>query len=191
MESFLFHAILGWRPVAYTALFFVLLVEGDLALFTAGYLSHGGYLDLGDTAFVAIAGVLIGDLLWYALGASLGRFFPAANRWVERVTRPVAGRAASQPLGTLLITKFTYGFHRPFLLRAGALRMPLATFLRADLFASVLWMVVIGALGYVAAASFSHLQRYVRFAEVGLALGMLLFWALSIALTRLTRRELR
>jgi membrane protein DedA with SNARE-associated domain len=70
--------------------------------------------------------------------------------------------------------KYAYGMGRATQVCAGAMKMPFAKFLKADLIASTCWICLIGGLGYFGAASIERYKEYLKYAEVGIVIGIAL-----------------
>lgn len=186
---FLFYLLL-WKPLGYLAVFIAMVLEGEVSLFAAAFLTHQGFFDIGDIFLTIYAGLLLGDLGWYWLGTHLERLPPAVRHWVERLARPFDDHLLNRTFRTIFISKFTYGVHHALLMRAGALRINLGNFIRYDVIASLIWLVTIGGLGYFFSASFVLIRHYLRYAEIGLLLSILIFFALSRFLAAQSRKRL-
>lgn len=176
MGDIVLHYLLFWRPLGYIFVFIGMVLEGDAVLFSAAFLTHQGFFDPGDMAFAVFGGVIIGDLLWYRLGASLavaGRI----SRWLERLTAPFDDHLRNRLVRTIFISKFAYGLHHPLLMRAGALALDFKSFFAGDLAAIFCWVLIVGGLGYISSASFALVRHYLRFTEIALLLGLVAFLA--------------
>ncbi len=163
LDVFILHPLLG-----YIIIFFGLFVEGDLLLFAAAFLARLGVFDLVPLVLVSIAGMLIGDALWYLAGKNKEKFPARLVRFFDRVASPFDNVLAARLFHTLLITKFAYGIHRLILARAGSVGAPFARFFKTDIIATLIWTATIIALGYFGGFALEALKQYVRFAEIGL-----------------------
>lgn len=184
--------LISWRPLGYAIIFFGMMIEGDGLLFTAAFLTHQGIFDVGDMAVVVLGGVLIGDSLWYWLGARFAGSpsFAFVSRWLERATARFDTHLSSRMFRTIFISKFAYGLHHPILMRAGAIGIPPRRFLKNDILATILWVAVVGGLGFGVSASFVALQRSLRFAERALVLGLFAFFFFEYLIRRRSRQQL-
>ena len=59
------------------------------------------------------------------------------------------------------------------LMRAGWRKLNYAKFLRNDFVANIAWMLIIGILGYAFSASFVLAKKYIKIAEIGLLVGII------------------
>lgn len=176
MESFFLHYLTAWKPLALLAVFFGVIVEGDMSLFAAAYLVNQGYFSAAEILTVVPAATYSGDLIWYGIGR-WGRL-PAAclSRWACRLAGPIDAQLSKRPGRAIFVSKFAYGLNHITLMRAGAMKIVLKTFLTSDLPAGTIWMLVIGGLGYVFGASAVLFKGYIRYSEMGLLAGLLIIF---------------
>lgn len=183
MHSLILSSLLAWRPLGYALAFLGMLFEGDVTLFSIAFLTHRGFFDPGDMFVAAFGGVLIGDVLWYAVGARYGAWL-FRHPWIARVVAPFDERLRRAPFQTVFLSKFAYGIHHPLLARAGALGIPFARFLKIDSMASFLWFAIVGSAGYASSVSLALARRYLRFTEVALAAALIGFIAVEYLFRR-------
>ena len=174
MESLILNDIVAWRFLAYTIILIGMLFEGEIFLFTAFFLASEGYIDPLNTLFFVVVGTLAGDLLWYFMGPYVERI-----RFIQKIILPIAGKIDSQlkkrPAFTILISKFIYGFHRPTLLRAKLVGISLKQFIKIAFPASIIWIAAIAVLAVLFSASIGLFKTYLKFAEIGLFVGVCAF----------------
>lgn len=168
MDTLLSHYLVLWRPLGYFFVFLGMVFEGDIFLFTAAFLTHQGFFDFGDILITILSGVALGDLLWYWLGVRFGHQDSFIGRLVFRIAGPLDDYLKNRLGRTILTSKFAYGLHHPILARAGALRINLPQFIKKDVLANALWIIVIGGLGYFSSFSFRLIKKYLRYTEFAL-----------------------
>lgn len=190
LSTFYLSSLVWWRPLGYLFIFFGMLVEGDLVLFTAFFLTRQGFFDISDMVVTVFAGVLFGDVLWFWFGAWLAHSSSFAGRWSERLAKPFDGHIITRPLRTIFVSKFAYGVHHALLMRAGALGIPLRKFVTSDVISSFFWIGIVGGLGYFFSASYVLVRHYLRFVEGALLLGLVVFFALWHFVSLLSKKEL-
>lgn len=173
METFFLNylADLGW--ITYVIIFVAMLFEGEMILFTTVYLAEDHYLKMRFLTPVLFIGALTGDILWFTLGGYLEKRSAFVRHWFGKITGPINRRLDRRPSLVILVSKFTYGLNRATLMRAGAHGMEFKNFLLTDLFTIFCWMSVIGNLAYFSSMSSVYFKHYVKYAEVGLLLGIL------------------
>ena len=147
------------RAYGYPALFGGMLIEqfvppmpGEPLLLGAGALAGTGHFRLWLAATLALAGTVVGDLVWYEIGRRGGhrvlkwmcRLSIEPDTCVRRGEDTFARRGAS----ALLIAKFLPGLNSIGQPLAGALGMPRRRFVIFDILGAVLWVGLYVGLGY-------------------------------------------
>lgn len=188
MELLFLDMLIWWPPLGYILIFLAMVFEGDIALFTAAFLTNLGLFDPGDALVTALLGVLIGDWLWYEAGKHIHRLPAFLATRVEKLAAPFDEKIKVRPFRILLLTKFAYGIHHLILLRSGASGLRLSRFFAADLPASLIWVAVVGSLGYFFGASLFGAERYLKFGEVGILAGVILLFIAEKLIRRFSRR---
>lgn len=180
----LFAYLTAWAPTAYGVVFLGMIVEGEATLFAAGALVSQGVLNIFILIPLAIIGVLIGDAGWFEIGRMLarrtGRLANAVEHWSERIAAPFDKVLTERTFHTILVSKFTYGFHHALLIRGGYIGMSYAQFRRADIFSTLLWVPVITTLGYCSGGALAWVVQAFRSAEH--AIFVILIWFVSLVL---------
>ncbi len=192
MESLLLSYLNSWEPLGYLIIFLGMMVEGDFIMFTAAFLAHQGILGFVPAFLSALWGMILGDNLWYSLGLKIRNSsrFSFITAWAEQNAKRFDERLIKNPLRAIFIAKFTYGFNRAILIRAGMLRLKWRKIEQSDILATLLWMAIVGGLGYFASASFSLVKHYLRFAEVALVLGLFIFFCAENLIAQRTKENL-
>jgi len=179
MSSIILAAISSLGVWNYIIIFLAMIVEGDPFLFSAFFLANEGVFGIATLSIVIFLGVLVGDLLWYWLGIKIDKQNSKLMVWAEKVAAPFDEHLISRTFHTIFISKFTYGTYHAILVRAGMLRFPIRRFIGYDAISTIVWMAVVGGLGYFSSYSFSLARQYLKIAEVGLLIGVLGFIFLS------------
>ncbi len=191
MQHTIIPFLILWKPLGYLLVFFAMMIEGDLALFTTGFLTNLRVFDPFDILAIVFAGVLVGDTLWYELGRRLEKHAPdLIKRWIEKIAGPFDEHIRNRPFRTIFISKFTYGVHRIILARAGMLGIKFGEFLKSDIVASSAWIAIVGGLGYFSGLSFELAKHYLKFAEVTLLIALVIFVLLLKLISNRSRREI-
>ncbi len=175
MSPIILTAISSLGVWNYVIIFLAMIVEGDPFLFAAFFLANEGVFGIATLSIVIFLGVLVGDLLWYWLGVKIDKHNSRLVGWAERIAAPFDEHLISRTFHTIFISKFTYGTYHAIIFRAGMLRFPIRRFIGYDAISTVVWMAVVGGLGYFSSYSLSM----IKIAEVGLLAGVLFFIFLS------------
>ncbi|MBI4121622.1 MAG: VTT domain-containing protein [Candidatus Ryanbacteria bacterium] len=190
LNGFLFlHYLFAVEPLIYIGAFLGMVVEGEAALFAAAFIAEEGMLNPLLMWFVLVAGTVVGDALWYKLGKYVAQRRPRISAWIAHATKLFEHRLEARPMQTLFITKFVYGIHHLIVMRAGALNINLRTMLKNDCASSAIWVTLVGGIGYFSGTWFALARQYVRFAEVGLLIGLLLFLTLERAVAWVVKQS--
>ena len=154
----------------------------ELILLAGGVLVKSGVLHPLLTLLVNFLGVVIGDIFLFGMGHGVRSRInrsPRFTGWfaqkIER-GRPFFARHGST---TVFLARFVPGLRAPTFLIAGTMQMPLWRFILIDSLASLIFVPLLGAVGYffadrleVVAAWFRHVER-----AIGTLLGLtLLVW---------------
>jgi membrane protein DedA with SNARE-associated domain len=135
------------------AVFFLVMIEGDITLLLAGVLAHSAFF--GDSALASFARVLVwgtlggvaSDNLAYLAGRAFGktvrnfRFYRGAKARLQRLT---------DRFGTLSIflSKYIYGLRWASCTFYGVAHMPYLRFLLLSLGSCFVWVLILSGIGY-------------------------------------------
>jgi membrane protein DedA with SNARE-associated domain/rhodanese-related sulfurtransferase len=151
-------ALIGLQAFLAQALLFVPVVP---VLLTAGVLAARGVVSIGWAIAAAAAGVVVGDLMWYALGRKGAGVINRVCRWsiepdtcVRRAQR-LFGRYGAR---ALLFSKFIPGLSTATLPLAGAFGMHPRRFVTYDAIGSLLWTIAYVGFGYMSARQLAGLS---------------------------------
>jgi membrane protein DedA with SNARE-associated domain len=149
------------RYTGYFILFFAMLLEGEIFLIIAGMLANLDAFDIGDVFWISLLGVILGNMLWYYLGfvlkdKSLARQVIA---WAENAMTYFLPRFRERPFKSIFFSKFIYGANRATVIMSGVLKVKFELFLRAEFFASVLWVSLYLAVGHFFGYAAVHITR--------------------------------
>ena len=190
MESHILSYLNYWEPLGYIIVFLGMMFEGDTFLFIASFLAHQGIFQPIPLFVTALWGMVLGDNLWYSLGFKLRNSDSKLVRWAEKATGPFDEHLKNNPLRTIFIAKFTYGINHAIILRAGTLKIKWKDLEKSDILATILWIVIVGALGYFSGASFGYVKHYLRYGEIAILIGLIIFLGLEYFITKKTKRKL-
>lgn len=158
--------VLDHRYLGYTVLFLAMIIEGEVLLIVAGMLARLKSFDLGDVLWISFAGVIIGDVLWYALGilTSSSKRFSLLVQHAEKSVHAILPRFQQRPFQSIMLSKFIYGANHATLIMSGVMRVKFSTFIKAETIASFVWVAIYAVAGYMfghAALAVTH--KAIRF----------------------------
>ncbi len=184
--DFITQTILHYR---YWILIPLSLIEGPVVAFVAGTLAAVGYFNIYFLAalfFVRDVGL---DGVYYAIG-----HFGARTRFVQLMLTKVGITQdhlekvriiwERRPFMTMFIGKLSYGIASAFIVVAGTVRMPLATFFKYGSIVAVLQYGTLRILGYFLGASLGgsitkiieNVQYVIAFAAIAITGYYLFTW---------------
>lgn len=141
------------RYLGYVLLFVGMMFEGEVLILLAAIMSHLGALDLFDVYFIALSGIIIGNISWYYFGVMMRRSNNALVRRVipraERIMNYFLPQFREQPFASIFFSKFIYGVNHVVVFMSGVMRIDLALFIKAETLASVAWVTFSIAIGYL------------------------------------------
>jgi membrane protein DedA with SNARE-associated domain len=132
------------------AVFFLVMIEGDLTLLIAGVLAHSAFFGEYSFGWVLLYGTLGGvasDNLAYGLGRGFGktlrdaRFYRRATPRLERLTHKFG------PL-TIFLSKYIYGLRWASCVFYGVGRMRYPRFLLVSVGSCFAWVFILSGAGY-------------------------------------------
>ncbi len=152
-----------------------MLIEGNLTLFASGVLLAQGVFSPLPILLTTFAGAFTEDILWFRLGFRVKKHSTRTATWALKITNSFSEHLKRKNFRTLLISNFVYGIHRAVLFRAGMEKFVGKHFFRNVALTLLIWIFIVGALGYFAGASVGLLQEYFKFAQILLLVLVVLF----------------
>ncbi|MFY1668432.1 DedA family protein [Plantactinospora sp. WMMB334] len=172
-------------------------MPSELVLAMAGYLSGEGRMNVVLVALSATAGSVLGALLLYWLGATLGEDrlkrwldriplldlddLERADRWFERYGSWAVLFGRMIPVVRSLVS-----------IPAGADRMPVGRFLALTTLGSGVWNAIFVGLGYGVGSSWQEVDRYAGYFDYALLVifvAMVVLWMVKKLRRRSARRR--
>lgn len=189
-ESLFFYYLIIWQPLGYLLGVVGMFIEGDVTWFTLSFLISQGFFNLWLMLPIVFLGVFASDTAFFFLGRSIHRFPRFIKTWSDKIAMPFDRHIHNRPFQTLFISKFAYGVHKPILVRMGMIDKTYIEFIKQDIPSIFFWMVAIGVLGYFSGLSFFLVQQYLHYAEVGLLLGLIIFFVAIKLITKYSIKNL-
>ena len=181
MEKFFEFLLYTPDIVPYFIAFGVLVACGiglpipeDLTLFTMGYLSYNGIIDIKISILVCFLGVMIGDSIIYAVGHHYGS--KLLRRGIFAKILPPERMKKTQSLfhrwgnKVIFAARFMPGLRAPTYFSAGALHLPFRVFFFYDGLAALLSVPLLTGLTYYFGEHIDWVINMARRAQYGVAL---------------------
>ncbi len=156
------YELLSFYPgVGYFLLFILMPIGGTIPLLIAAFLAQRGLLHWKTIILVATLGEIVGDSLWYLLGAFIGKYFlNGQNNFLARKMRLAKKFFDKYHLWAIFLSKFIYGFAQPTLIFTGATSQKFKRVFVTIVFASFVYSVTITSLGYFFSLSISSVHHF-------------------------------
>jgi membrane protein DedA with SNARE-associated domain len=135
------------------AVFFLVMIEGDITLLMAGVLAHSAFF--GDSATASFARVLVwgtlggvaSDNLAYLAGRAFGktvrnfRFYRSSKERMQRLTNRFGTMS-------IFLSKYIYGLRWATCTFYGVAHMPYLRFLLLSLASCFVWVLILSGIGF-------------------------------------------
>ncbi|MFA5095236.1 MAG: hypothetical protein WC447_01050 [Candidatus Paceibacterota bacterium] len=138
------------QVLAYLIIFIGLIFEGEIIVITAGVLSHLGILDFWLSFSFILAGGAVKTFFGYYLGVFLYKKYNQCNflKYLEKRVLYFVPRFKQKPFWSIFISKFIMSVNYWVIVFSGYLKINLRTFLKAELFSTIIWAPLLLCLGY-------------------------------------------
>jgi membrane protein DedA with SNARE-associated domain len=144
------HFADGYAFLAYVLLFVGVVLEGELVMILAGILAQIGALSMPMVLGISFGAALVKTISWYQLGYLLNKKY-SENKFLKYLERRVLylfPYFKEKPFWSIFVSKFIYGINHFTLILAGFLKINFKTYFKAELYSSILWVLVMTGLGY-------------------------------------------
>ena len=164
----------------YGFLFPVAVVEGPIISLISGFLVAKGILNIFAVYWLLVAGDIVGDTVYYALGRFGGRLFIKKWGQIFRITDDKLVRAEKhfhEHFKKTLFLGKSSALGSVILIAAGLAKMPYAKFILVNFLASVVKTLILVALGYYFGQALDLVDKYLGYfgAVMGIATLVILY----------------
>lgn len=168
------------REYGLWAVFFGVMIEGDLTLLFAGVLAHYGLFSFSEALLTGTLGGFVGDLITYLIGYR-GKEWIKHSSFYQRAQPRLEKLCARFGIYSIFLVKYIYGLRTASAMLWGFAHMRVRRFVPLTLVSCCAWALVLIGLGY----SFSGAIEVVigRVQRAGIVLLVALIIACAIALT--------
>jgi membrane protein DedA with SNARE-associated domain len=135
------------------SIFFGSFFFGESVIISGGFLSATGIWPLQNVYILALVGTVASDTIWFLFGQTIltrtHRLQESSERY-KRVVEKIERITGNKPFLILLFIKFLYGTRILTILYLANRKMRLATFLLFDTIGTLIWLVVMLGIGWLA-----------------------------------------
>lgn len=147
---------------AESGLFFGFFLPGDSLLFTAGFLSSQGFLNIFILVPMLFIAAVLGDNVGYAFGYKIGpAIFSKKNRFISEENIKKTERYYEKYGGkTIVIARFVPVVRTFAPIMAGVAKMNYQRFVFFNIIGALLWAVGVTVLGYFLGSVIPNIDKY-------------------------------
>lgn len=192
-RSLFLSQITSFGPIAYLIIFVLMMIEGDAIIFISFFLISIRVLDFPMAVLAIFSGAIIGDILWYYIGHTSqpkNKFSLWLLNFSSKLTSKFDNHLKDRTPHSIFISKFTYGLYHLLLLRAGIIHIDFKKIIKADTFVTVIWIIIIGGLGYISGISFDLIKHKLEYIEIGILISVLLFILIGELVSKILEKKI-
>lgn len=174
--NFLIHLVEHHQILTYGIIYVGLIFEGELFIISTGILVHLGALNF----WFALLFVLLGAFTKTFIGYSLGEFlFKRFNNhklfiYIQKRVYSILPKFKTKPFWSIFASKFIMGANHIVIIFSGYEKIDFRKFLKAEIFATIIWAPLLLIIGYLFSYTALHISREIwKFLLVVLVLFMI------------------
>ncbi len=176
--------------IVYVIMFFGMFIDANLTILSSIFLfteSHGIF---SQAIFLP---VILGGFAEQFVLVFIGWHLRSKEKiavWADRVVGKYDSHLTGNIFRSLLLSKFVLGLHRAVLIRIGMLKLSWQDFLKATLKSTLIWLFIVGFLGFAFSKSYQILAEYFNYAGLLLLTLFLVFVILEILVSRKLKKDI-
>src|SRR5215475_5046888 len=174
------------RQYGLWAVFFGVMIEGDLTLLFAGVLAHYGLFSFSEALITSTLGGFIGDSVSYLIGYS-GKEKIKNSKFYRRAQPRLEKLCARFGIYSIFLVKYVYGLRTASAVFWGFAHMRFRRFGPLTLASCMLWSLILIGSGYFFSGAIGVIVGRVKRAGVLILLAFLIAIAIALALFLLER----
>jgi membrane protein DedA with SNARE-associated domain len=168
------------------AVFFGVMLEGDLTLLFAGVLAHYGLFSFGEALVCGTLGGFVGDSLSYLVGHTCKRRIRGSHFYLR--TKPRLERLCARfGIYSVFLVKYIYGLRTGSAVFWGFADMPYRRFGPLALASCGTWVLVLVGIGHFFSGAIEILIPQVQQVGIILLIALLISIAIAIGLYLIER----
>ncbi len=174
------------REYGLWAVFFGVMIEGDLTLLFAGVLAHFGLFSFTEALVTSTLGGFVGDLISYLIGYT-GKERIKNSEFYQRVKPRLERLSARFGIYSIFLVKYVYGLRTASAVFWGFAHMRFRRFGPLTLGSCALWALVLIGLGYFFSGAIGVMVGRVRNVGIVLLVAFAIASAIALALYLIER----
>lgn len=168
-----------------------MVVEGPIITIIAGFFVSLGHLNGLSSYVVLVAGDLIGDSIYYAVGRwSKGPIFGRWGRFLfltQNRLKRLEAYFYRNKVKTLLIGKWSHAIGAPILAAAGLARVPYGQFLAINFLATLPKTLLLLLIGFYFGRSYTRIATYLDYTALSMIALALMLVVIYVVMKRISK----
>jgi membrane protein DedA with SNARE-associated domain len=188
--------IIHYPSFEYIIIFFGAGFGGELGLLALGFLAAQNIISIFPLVILSFLGTSFTDTLWFTLGSTKMIKGAISHRYANTtisVINEALGRfSRGNHLMALIVAKFIVGTRVLLIMYVSSTGIGFKNFIRYDIFAIIIWLVVLLPIGFLAGLGYTYLAQILQniYAATGfILLVILVVFMLQIWLKRKLTKE--
>ena len=177
--------VLNYPLFKYIIIFLGVAFLGELALFTAGFLAAQGVISLSILAILSFFGVLLADILWFLIGKTTTAEKIISHRYtyatISIILQALDRISGGNRFFAVILAKFVIGTRIVLILYVSKTNLEFKRFVRYDIVAVFLWLLIVIGIGYISGLGFSYISSILRNVYAGIGFVILILLIVIIA----------
>lgn len=176
------------------SIFFGAFFFGETVIITAAFLASEGLWSIYTVFWLSLLGTIVSDSLWFFLGQ---RMLGMTNRWkknkekYDTMISKLKTLAGDRPFLALLFIKFLYGTRILTIIYLSMRKIRFSLFLLFDTIGSIIWLVAILAIGWLAGKGIVNMIPIFKKFEYALLLLVAVLILFKIGTTWISKKILK
>lgn len=171
--------LLHYPAFEYIIIFFGAGFGGELGLLALGFLAAQNIIGIYPLIVLAFIGTTFTDILWFSLGSTkmirgaISHHY--ANTTISVINEALTRVSRGNHLTALIIAKFIVGTRVLLIMFVSSTNIGLKNFIRYDVLAIFIWLLVIIPIGYLSGLGFVYLAQILENIYAGIGFVLLIF----------------
>lgn len=174
------------REYGLWAVFFGVMIEGDLTLLLAGVLAHHGLFGFGEAFLTSTVGGVVGDSISYLIGYT-GKERIKSSHFYRRTQPQLQRLSARFGVYSVFLVKYIYGLRTASAIFWGFAHMRFGRFLPLTIASCAAWALVLIGTGYSFSGAIEVMIGRVQRIGIVLLIAVLVAIGLTLLLFLLER----
>ncbi|MCX6758028.1 MAG: VTT domain-containing protein [Candidatus Nomurabacteria bacterium] len=143
-------ALENHHTLAYVLIFLGLVFEGEVTLIATGVLVYLGILNFWFSLAFILVGGICKTFIGYYLGKILHKKWNHTRflKYIEKKVSYAMPRFDQRPFWSIFFSKFIMGVNHIVIIFSGYKKVPLNTYLKAEIISTFIWAPVLLSLGF-------------------------------------------